>query len=226
MAKMTRSGWPATRRTSRSGKLGPGVEDPEHDREGEEVEQRADRAEEEHEPADEADVPVRRARGSCSGVDVVGGDGELAGVVEQVVEQDLRRAASAGTAGTSEAPAALNMLPKLLDVPISTYLMVLAKIRRPSATPSASTSRSFSSRMTSAASLATSVAESTEMPTSAACRASASLTPSPRNADRPPRRAQQPDSRAFCSGLTRAKIVVSAAASVSAASSRRRGRRR
>ena len=59
------------------------------------------------------------------------------------------------------------MLPKLLDVPISTYLMVLAKIRRPSTTPSASTSRSFSSRMTSAASLATSVAESTEMPTSA-----------------------------------------------------------
>ena len=35
------------------------------------------------------------------------------------------------------------MLPKLLDVPISTYLMVLAKIRRPSATPSASTSRSL-----------------------------------------------------------------------------------
>ncbi len=29
------------------------------------------------------------------------------------------------------------MLPKLLEVPINTYLMVLAKIRRPSATPSA-----------------------------------------------------------------------------------------
>ena len=74
------------------------------------------------------------------------------------------------------------MLPKLLDVPISTYLIVFAKIRRPSTMPSASTSRSFSSRMTSAASLATSVAESTEMPTSAACRASASFTPSPRKA--------------------------------------------
>ena len=85
------------------------------------------------------------------------------------------------------------MLPKLLDVPISTYLMVLAKMRRPSATPSASTSRSFSSRMTSAASLATSVAESTEMPTSAACRASASLTPSPRNATPPPLRALHAD---------------------------------
>ena len=84
------------------------------------------------------------------------------------------------------------MLPKLLDVPISTYLMVLAKIRRPSTTPSASTSRSFSSRITSAASLATSVAESTEIPTSAACRASASLTPSPRNATSPPVQALDP----------------------------------
>jgi hypothetical protein len=64
------------------------------------------------------------------------------------------------------------MLPKLLDVPLSTYLSVLAKIRLPSVTPSASTSRSLSSRITSAASLAT-VDQSTEMPMSAACRASA-----------------------------------------------------
>ena len=67
--------------------------------------------------------------------------------------------------------AALNMLPKLLEVPISTYLMVLAKMRRPSATPAASTPRSFSSSTTSAASLATSAAVSTEILTSAACRA-------------------------------------------------------
>ena len=100
------------------------------------------------------------------------------------------------------------MLPKLLDVPISTYLIVLAKIRRPSATPSASTSRSFSSRITSAASLATSVAESTEMPTSAACRASASLTPSPRNATSPPVCRWIRTMRALCSGLTRANTVV------------------
>ena len=97
------------------------------------------------------------------------------------------------------------MLPKLLDVPISTYLMVLAKIRRPSATPSASTSRSFSSRMTSAASLATSVAESTEIPTSAACSASASLTPSPRKATPPPVLRWTRTMRALSSGLTRAK---------------------
>jgi hypothetical protein len=43
----------------------------------------------------------------------------------------------------SDAPAAEKMLPKLLDVPISTYLSVLAKIRLPSVTPSASPSRSL-----------------------------------------------------------------------------------
>ena len=37
----------------------PGVEDPQHDAEGDEVEHRAERAEEDHEPADERDVPVR-----------------------------------------------------------------------------------------------------------------------------------------------------------------------
>lgn len=51
---------------------------------------------------------------------------------------------------------------------MSTYLMVLAKMRQPPATPVASTPRSFSSSTTSAASLATSVALSTEIPTSAA----------------------------------------------------------
>ena len=88
------------------------------------------------------------------------------------------------------------MLPKFDDVAISTYLSVLAKIRRPSMTPSASTPRSLSSRTMSAASLATSVAESTEMPTSAACRATASFTPSPRKAMSMPRlRADLDDAR-------------------------------
>ena len=71
--------------------------------------------------------------------------------------------------------------------------MVLAKIRRPSMTPSARTPRSLSSRTMSAASLATSAAESTEMPTSAACRATASLTPSPRKATSAPLRARDLD---------------------------------
>ena len=69
---------------------GPGVEGAEHDREGGEVEERADRPEGEHEPSDELDVPVRGA-GEQLGVDEVGGDGHLAGVVEEVVEQDLAR---------------------------------------------------------------------------------------------------------------------------------------
>ena len=193
---------------------GPAWNDPQHDAEGHEVEHRAQRPEEEHEPADERDVPVRRSAQLLL-VDVVGGDGQLAGVVEQVVEQDLRRQHRQERQEQRRAGGAMNMLPKLLDVPISTYLMVLAKIRRPSATPSASTSRSFSSRMTSAASLATSVAESTEMPTSAACSASASLTPSPRNATPPPLRRWTRTMRALCSGLTRANTVVRAIAAAS-----------
>ena len=81
-----------------------------------------------------------------------------------------------------------------------TYLMVLAKIRRPSMTPSARTPRSLSSSTTSAASLATSVALSTEMPMSAACSARASLTPSPMNPTAPPLSRSSRMIRAFCSG--------------------------
>ena len=79
----------------------------------------------------------------------------------------------------SDAPAMLNMLPKLALVAMNTYFSVLAKVIRPSRTPCASTPRSFSSSTMSAASLATSTALSTEMPTSAACSAEASLMPSP-----------------------------------------------
>ena len=53
------------------------------------------------------------------------------------------------------------------------------------------------------------------MPTSAACSASASLTPSPRKATPPPPRRCTRTMRAFCSGLTRAKTVVSAIAAAS-----------
>ena len=113
------------------------------------------------------------------------------------------------------------MFPKFDEVAISTYLSVLAKIRRPSMIPSASTPRSLSSSTMSAASFATSVADSTEMPTSAACRATASLTPSPRKAtSTPPRRASFTN-RDFCSGPTRPKIVVPGMAAASASSSRR-----
>ena len=73
----------------------------------------------------------------------------------------------------------LNIFPKLALVAIKTYLRVFAKVVRPSLTPSISTPRSFSSNTISAAPLATSAAVSTEIPTSAAWRAEASLMPSP-----------------------------------------------
>ena len=66
----------------------------------------------------------------------------------------------------------LNMFPKLALVAMKTYFRVLANVVRPSL-------RSFSSSTISAASLATSAAVSTEIPTSAAWRADASLIPSP-----------------------------------------------
>ena len=68
----------------------PGVQDPQHHEEGQEVEDRADRPEHRHEPADEADVPGGGA-GDGLGVDPVGRDRQLADVVEQVVEEDLGR---------------------------------------------------------------------------------------------------------------------------------------
>ncbi len=118
----------------------------------------------------------------------------------------------------NEPPAVLSMLPKFDDVPMTRYLIVLAKIRRPSATPSARIPRSFVIRTMSAASLATSVADSTEMPTSASCNATASFTPSPRNPTSTPVLRCSWMSRAFCSGEMRAKIVVPGSAAVSSGS--------
>ena len=78
-----------------------------------------------------------------------------------------------------EAPAMLNMLPKLPLMAVRMYLSVLANVTRPSSMPCFKIARSFLSSTKSAASLATSTAVSTEMPTSAACKAGASLMPSP-----------------------------------------------
>jgi len=73
----------------------------------------------------------------------------------------------------------LNMFPKFALVAMNTYFSVLAKVFLPARIPSTRTPRSFSSKTISAASLATSMALSTEMPTSAAWSAEASLMPSP-----------------------------------------------
>ena len=78
-----------------------------------------------------------------------------------------------------EAPAMLNILPKLELTAIRIYLSVLAKVMRPTSIPSRRIPKSCLSSTKSAASLATSTAVSTEMPTSAACKAGASLMPSP-----------------------------------------------
>ena len=67
-----------------------GMQQREHHPEGEEVEDRAHRAEHGHEAPNELHVPRRRP-GQRLGVDLVGRDHQLTGVVEQIVEEDLRR---------------------------------------------------------------------------------------------------------------------------------------
>src|SRR5450432_2740132 len=67
---------------------GAGVKDAEHHREGRKVEDRTEWAEEDHEPANEPDVPMRWTTQLLL-VDPVGRYRELARVVQHVVEQDL-----------------------------------------------------------------------------------------------------------------------------------------
>ena len=150
--------------------------------------------------------------GSLDGlrVDVVEGDARLGDVVEEVVEQDLDR--GHGQEGQEEGRArrTRNMLPKLELAPILMYLMMLAKTLRPSMMPSSSTRRLFSRRMMSADSLATSTAVSTEMPTSAACMAGASLMPSPMKPTTwPAARRALDDASPSASGVRRAKTSCS-----------------
>ena len=66
------------------------VEHPEQDPEGQEVVDRADRADDRHELADEPDLPAL-GPAEQRRIDVVGGDADLRDVVEEVVQQDLRR---------------------------------------------------------------------------------------------------------------------------------------
>ena len=97
----------------------------------------------------------------------------------------------------------LNMLPKFELAPISTYFETFCTAPRPAATASSTTERSCSSRIRSAAARATSAAPSTEIPTSAACNAGASLMPSPMNPTTWPSRFNASSTRCFCCGLTR-----------------------
>ena len=70
--------------------------------------------------------------------------------------------------------------PKAALTPTRTYFIVFTKVRLPKRIPSATTLRSLSSSTMDAALFATSTAVFTEMPTSAACNAAASLIPSPK----------------------------------------------
>ena len=116
------------------------------------------------------------------------------------------------------APTTLNMLPKFELAAILMYLTMLPKTRRPSSTPCSSTIRLFSSRMMSEDSLAMSTALFTEMPTSAALRAGASLMPSPMKPNTWPLLWSARMMRSLCAGASLAKTLVAPAAAASSVS--------
>ncbi len=66
------------------------VQEAEHYRERQEIEDGAEWTEEDHETADEAEIPRRRS-GQHLLVDVIGRDRHLTAVVQQVVREDLHR---------------------------------------------------------------------------------------------------------------------------------------
>src|SRR4029453_5122534 len=65
------------------------MEAPQQDRKGEKVIEGANGANTEHEVANDADIPALRGTHE-TGVHVVGRDGDLGQVIEEVVEQDLQ----------------------------------------------------------------------------------------------------------------------------------------
>ena len=162
----------------------------EHHREGQQVEQRAERPEEEHEPADKREVPVRRSA-QLFLVDLVGGDGELARVVEQVVEQDLD-----GSIGRKVRKRRASGAEHVAEVARGAHEDVLDGVGEdpPSLGDTVGEDAEVLLEQDDVGRVLGDVgAASTEIPTSAACSASASLTPSPRNATPRPRRALDAD---------------------------------
>ena len=117
---------------------------------------------------------------------------------------------------TREINPILTMFPKFALVVLKTYFMVLAKVLRPSSIPLQISASSFFNKTKSEASRATSTALCTDTPTSAVCRASASLTPSPRNPTTASLRWSARTIRSFWLGSTSAKTDVAAAAWVNA----------
>ena len=141
-------------------------------------------------------------------IDVIERDRDLGHVVDQVVEQDLdrqHRQERQDQRGSGHAE-------HVAEIRACTHQDIFghvldraapgrARLREPR-------DRSCSSRIRSAAARATSAAPSTEIPTSAACSAGASLMPSPMKPTTWPRRFSASRTRSFCCGLTRQNRLV------------------
>ena len=182
-----------------------GVQHTQHQPECQEVEQRADRTERQHEPADECDVPMRR-RVQLFVVDAVGGDRQLRGVVEQVVQQDLagqHRQERQQRRGRRRAE-------HVAEIAGGPHQHVLDGVGEdpPALGDTGRQHPEILLQQHHVGGVLGHIGRGVDGdPTSAACSASASLTPSPRKpTDRPVRRSDVIN-RAFCSGETRAKIV-------------------
>ena len=160
-------------------------------------------------------------RASDLRVDAVGRDRELADVVEQVVQQDLRRQhrqereEQRRAGGAEHVPEVRrgghqDVLQRVGEDPPALDRR-RRRARRGPCRAARCRPRPWRRRC----------ADSTEMPTSAACSATASLTPSPRNATSTPVRRATLMMRDFWSGLTRANTVVCGIAAARASSSSR-----
>ena len=120
----------------------------------------------------------------------------------------------------SEAAPALNMFPKFDEVPISTYLIVLAKMRRPSTTPSARMSEVLVEQDDVGRVLGDVGRGLDRDADVGVVQRDRVVDPVAEEADRRRRGARCAlMTRDFCSGVTRAKIVVCGSAAASASSS-------
>ena len=141
------------------------------------VEDGADRADEQDEAADLVHRPRARL-GDLLAVHIVGRDRHLREIVEQLLVRTW--IGSIGRNGKKAlAPSTLNMLPKLELAPMRMYLRMLANTLRPSSTPSSSTRGLSPAGSCRRIPWRCPPRVSTEMPTSAARSAGASLMPSP-----------------------------------------------
>ena len=155
----------------------PGAQHEQEHAEGQIVKDRTHQAKGDHKAADEA-MSQRRGRSTISRSTLSPAMAIAGKSVRKLVSRICM--GSMGRKGKkSEAPAMLNMLPKLALVVMRTYLSVLAKVVRPSSMPLAQHAQVVLQQHKVGGLLGHVHRLSTEMPTSAAWRAGASLMPSP-----------------------------------------------